>query len=105
MDLDGCSCLLAWQNKRIATYASRYTGRTAKLERLATLQGDGPHNRPSPDHSILCSAGIVHVLLAFAKRELIATAEVQHVTDIEIGETVVCVDSDSGHVGCAITSA
>ena len=93
----------AWNNKVIATDAGGRTGIAWESDRLATLDSGDPIHTPIAHQQIKPSARTVQEMPAFAKRQLVSSAEVKYVTDIEVAVTVIGLNANARDIDSAIS--
>ena len=88
-NLDPKFWTLAGKKNIVAARSRGCAGWAAEVERLPALQGYDPVRGPSAENRIGNTAALVHELLAFAHRQLISAAEVEHVAEVEISQSIV----------------
>ena len=71
---------------------------------LASLKSGDPLNAPTADKLVRSARSARHEFLAFAERELIATAQVEDVADIERSQAAIVLNPDTRNVGSPIAS-
>ena len=89
----------------IAASSGSGTGWATKSDWLAPLSRDDPLRAPSTHDRIREPARVVQELFILAERELITAAEVEDVSQIEVGETTVKLWTKSRNVRRTIASA
>src|SRR5258707_10524926 len=75
-----------------------------KCDWLATLKSGDPLNAPATDDPVRSPSGAGHVLLAFAKGELIAATEMEDIADIERSKSAIVPNPHTRNVGSPIAS-
>src|SRR5215813_433462 len=75
----------------------------AQTDGLTALERAAPVDAPSTNDLVLDASRVGHVLPALTERQLITTADVHDVTDVERCQAIVSLDASSWDVRCAIT--
>ena len=80
--------VLAGNHNVVAARTRDSAGMAGEAERLPALQSQDPVGGPASENSVGDST-VVHEHLVFSERQFIAAAEVNHLADIEVGQSVV----------------
>src|SRR5438128_3665131 len=71
-------------------------------DRLTILKRRDPLYAPPTNQLVGNATGAGHVLFALAERKLVAAAEVEHVSDVEVCQLIVLLDAETGNRWSAI---
>src|SRR5690349_22493007 len=88
----------------VAAEAGGSAADAANADRLATLQRGTPICLPSTDDLVFNSTAAGQETFAFAEGQFVPTAEVDDIADIEVRQSVVVVNAESGERGRPVTA-
>jgi hypothetical protein len=86
-----------------ATQRGRSSAGTAEANRLATLQRGAPVYAPASYELIHSACAARSETLALTERQLVATAEMKYVPEVEIRQAIVECHAETGNTRCAVT--